>query len=89
MQCTHDPATIGNQGRERQGVPWSSGAVVPAQSETVEVESPTVAWNIANLTKDHGELLKIYIPIDGPKAQDKFTRCFSPNSLLEVDFHLD
>ena len=43
------------------------------QPEAVEVESPTMAWKMANLIKDQGESSKNYIPIDGPKARDKFT----------------
>ena len=44
-----------------------------AQPETVEAESPTMAWKMANLVKDQGESSKNYIPIDGPRVRDKFT----------------
>ena len=74
VQRTHAPATISNQGRQDQGIPWANGAAVPAQPETVEAESPTMTWKMVNLVKDQGESSKNYIPIDGPKAGDKFTR---------------
>ena len=77
MQRTHTPATIGDRGRELQGIPKADGATVSMQPEAVEVESPTMAWKMANLVKDQGESSKNYIPIDGPKAQDKFTRWLS------------
>ena len=48
-----------------------------AQPETVEAESPTMAWKMANLVKDQGESSKNYIPIDGAKARDKFTHRIS------------
>ena len=68
MQRTRAPATIGYQGRGLHGVPKADGATVSAQPETVEAESPTMAWKMANLVKDQGESSKNYIPIDGPKA---------------------
>ena len=68
MQCTRASATNGDQGRELQSIPQAGGAAVPAQPETVEAESPTVTWKMANLSKDQGELSKNYIPIDGLKA---------------------
>ena len=77
MQCTCPPTTIGNQGRDLQGIPLVSGAAVPAQPETVEAESPTMAWKMANLANDQVESPKNYIPIDGLNAQDKFTRWLS------------
>ena len=77
MQCTCAPATIGNQGRELQGIPKANGPTVSTQPETVEAESPTMAWKMANLVKDQGESSKNYIPIDGPRARDKFTRWLS------------
>ena len=52
MQRTCAPATIGNQGRELQGVLKANGATVSVQPETVEAESPTMAWKMANLIKD-------------------------------------
>ena len=55
MQCTHAPATIGDQGRELQGIPQASRAAVPAQPENAETESPTMAWKMANLIKEQGE----------------------------------
>ena len=68
MQRTRAPATIGNQGKELQGIPKADGATVSMQPETVEAESPTMTWKMVNLIKDQGESFKNYIPIDGPKA---------------------
>ena len=68
MQHTRAPATIGDQGRELQGVPKANGATVSMKLDTVEAESPTMAWKMANLVKDQGESSKNYIAIDGPKA---------------------
>ena len=48
-----------------------------AQPETVEAESPTMAWKMANLAKDQEESSKNYIPIDGPRARDKFAHWLS------------
>ena len=77
MQCTRAPTTTGDQGRELQGIPKANRATVPTQQETVEVWSPTMTWKMANLVKDQGESSKNYIPIDGPKARDKFTHWIS------------
>lgn len=77
MQHTRAPTTISNQCREVKGILKANGATVSAQPETVEVESPTMAWKMVNLIKDQGESSKNYIPIDGPKARDKFTRWLS------------
>ena len=77
MQHTHAPATNGDQGRELQGVLKADRATVSRQQETVEAESPTMAWKMANLVKDQGESSKNYIPIDGPKARDKFMHWLS------------
>ena len=43
------------------------------QPETVQAESPTMAWKMANLIKDQGASSRNYIAIDGPRARDKFT----------------
>ena len=72
LQRTRAPATNGDQGRELHCIPKADKATVSAQQETVEVEFPTMAWKMANLVKDQGESSKNYIPIDGPKARDKF-----------------
>ena len=48
MQCIHAPTIIGDQGRDLQGVPWAGRAATPAQPQTVEAESPTMAWKMAN-----------------------------------------
>ena len=77
MQCTCTPATIGDQGRELQSIPKANSATVSTQPETMEAESPAMAWKMVNLVKDQGELLKNYIPIDGPRARDKFTHWLS------------
>ena len=48
-----------------------------AQPETMGVESPTMAWKMVKLIKDQGESSKNYIPIDGPRARDKFAHWLS------------
>ena len=55
MQRTRAPATIGNQGRELQGIPMANRATVSVQPETVGAESPSMAWKMANLVKNQGE----------------------------------
>ena len=77
MQCTRAPATDGERGRELQDILKADRATVSVQQETVKAESPTMTWKMANLDKDQGELSKNYIPIDGPKARDKFMRWLS------------
>ena len=52
MQCICTPATIGDQGRELQGVLKANGATVSMRPETVEAESPTMAWKMAKLIKE-------------------------------------
>ena len=66
MERTRAPTTIGDQGRELQGIPKANRATVSTQPEAVEAESPTMVWKMANLFKDQGESSKNYIPIDGP-----------------------
>ena len=77
MQRTRAPATNGDQGRELQGVLKADRATVSTQQETVEAESPTMAWKMANLIKDQEESFKNYIPIDGTKDRNKFMRWLS------------
>ena len=68
VQRTRAPTTIGDQGRELHGVLQANGATVSTQPETVEAESPMMAWKTVNLVKDQGESSKNYIPIDSPRA---------------------